>query len=52
MKDPKEEKLLNEILPNVASQLRGSLGNIHVALQHLAPTGEEGTEGERDLAIL
>ena len=52
MKDPKEEKLLNEILPNVASQLRGSLGNIHVALQHLAPTGEEGAEGERDLAII
>ncbi len=52
MDEKRDEKLLNEILPNVASQLRGSLGNIHVAMQHLAPTGEEGTPGERDLAII
>lgn len=52
MDEKREEKLLNEILPNVATQLRGSLGNIHVAMQHLAPTGEEGTPGERDLAII
>ncbi len=52
MDEKREEKLLNEILPNVAAQLRGSLGNIHVAMQHLAPTGEEGTPGERDLAII
>ena len=52
MHENKEEKLLNEILPNVAAQLRGSLGNIHVAMQHLAPTGGEDTAAERDLAII
>ena len=32
-----EEKLLTEVLPNVASQLRLSLGNLHIAMKHLTP---------------
>ena len=32
-----QERLLNEILPNVAAQLRGPLGNMHVAILRMTP---------------
>ena len=32
-----EKQMLREILPGIATQLRGSLANIHAALGRLAP---------------
>ena len=37
MERKNETKLLTEVLPNVAAQLRLSLGNLHIAMEHLAP---------------
>lgn len=50
MHDENEVKLLSEILPHVAAQLRGSLGNMRAAVDHLVPEQEGGT-GEKELAI-
>lgn len=50
MHDENEVKLLSEILPHVAAQLRGSLSNMRAAVDHLVP--ERDTEaGEKELAI-
>jgi signal transduction histidine kinase len=46
------EELLNEILPNVASQLRGPLGNMHVAILRMKNSCEENEAAERNMAIL
>ena len=46
-----QERLLNEILPNVAAQLRGSLGNMHAALLRMAPDAADAA-AERNMAIL
>ena len=35
--DNDQEKLLHQVFPNIASQLRASLGNIHSALSRIAP---------------
>lgn len=35
--DNDQEKLLHQVFPNIASQLRASLGNIHSALNRIAP---------------
>ena len=35
--DCDQEKLLHQVFPNIASQLRSSLGNIHSALSRIAP---------------
>ena len=48
MRDENEIRLLSEILPNVAAQLRGSLGNMHAAVEHMLP--EEG-DNEKELAV-
>ena len=47
-----QEQLLNEILPNVAAQLRGSLGNMHVAIQRMTPPDGADASAERNMAIL
>ena len=47
-----QERLLNEILPNVAAQLRGSLGNMHVALLRMTPAEGADAVAERNMAIL
>ena len=47
-----QERLLNEILPNVASQLRGPLGNMHVAIQRMTPQDGADEKTERNMAIL
>ncbi len=52
MSERDQEHLLNEILPNVAAQLRGSLGNMHVALLRMAPGEGMDAATERNMAIL
>lgn len=47
-----QEKLLNEILPSVASQLRTSLGNMHTALMRMTPPDPADAAAERNMAIL
>lgn len=47
-----QERLLNEILPNVAAQLRGSLGNMHAALLRMTPGDGADASAERNMAIL
>ena len=47
-----QERLLNEILPNVAAQLRGPLGNMHVAILRMTPQDGEDAATERNMAIL
>ena len=47
-----QERLLNEILPSVAAQLRGSLGNMHVALLRMTPAEGADAVTERNMAIL
>ncbi len=39
-----EEKLLNEVLPNVAAQMRGPLSILYVSLQKLVREGAPGTD--------
>ena len=46
------ERLLNEILPQVASQLRMPLGNMHVAMQRLVPKDPADEKTERNAAIM
>ena len=52
MAQHEQEHLLNEILPNVAAQLRGSLGNVHAALQRMQPADPADAAAERNMAIL
>ena len=52
MAQQEQEHLLNEILPNVAAQLRGSLGNVHAALQRMKPADPADAAAERNMAIL
>ena len=47
-----QERLLNEILPHVASQLRMPLGNMHVAMQRMTPAEPVDAATERNLAIM
>lgn len=46
--------MLREILPGIATQLRGSLANIHAALGRLAPeqARDASTDTDRSAAIL
>lgn len=52
--DENQIRLLTEVLPQVASQLRGSLSNIHGALHCMARTGngEYSADANRNMAIL
>lgn len=49
-----EKQMLREILPGIATQLRGSLANIHAALGRLAPeqARDASTDTDRSAAIL
>lgn len=49
-----QKKLLREVLPGVAVQLRGSLANVHGALRQLAPDAlrEESPAADRSAAVL
>lgn len=49
-----EKQMLREILPGIATQLRGSLANIHAALGRLAPeqTRDASADTDRSAAIL
>ena len=38
-----EQKLLNEVLPNVAAQMRGPLSVLHASLQKMIQTDMPGT---------
>ena len=49
--DENEVKLLSEILPHVAAQLRGSLGNMRAAVDHLVPE-QDGQTGYDELIFL
>lgn len=52
MAEYEKERLLNEILPNVASQLRMPLGNMHVAMQRMMPKDPADAAAERNMAIM
>lgn len=52
MYDDQEIRLLNEILPNVAAQLRPSLGNLYAAVRHMMPQEEGDGRTEQSLAIM
>ena len=43
-----QEKLLHQVFPNIASQLRGALGNIHSALNRIAPMEERERDAQLD----
>ena len=49
-----EKQMLREILPGIATQLRGSLANIHAALGRLAPeqARDASADADRSAAIL
>ena len=49
-----EKQMLREILPGIATQLRGSLANIHAALGRLAPeqARDASADTDRSAAIL
>ena len=51
MEKNEQERLLNEILPHVASQLRMPLGNMYVAMQRMKEPSRKGSTAERDRAI-
>ena len=42
------ERLLYQVFPNIASQLRGALGNIHSALGRIAPLEEREQDSQLD----
>ncbi len=44
MNDKSETKLLTQVLPNVAAQLRISLGNLHAAMGRVLPTDSIGSQ--------
>lgn len=52
--DNDQEKLLHQVFPNIASQLRASLGNIHSALNRIAPleAREQDTQLDTNAALL
>lgn len=52
MYDEQEIRLLSEILPNVAAQLRPSLGNLHAAVRHMMPQEEGDARTEQNLAMM
>ena len=47
MLNPDQERLLSELFPNIATQLRGALANLHLAAASLAPADQR----ERDPAL-
>ena len=47
-KHPENEELLHQIFPNIASQLRGALGNIHSALNRIAPPEQREQDAQLD----
>lgn len=52
MYDDQEIRLLSEILPNVAAQLRPSLGNLQAAVRHMTPRDEGDLRTEQSLAMM
>lgn len=52
MTQPDQERLLNEILPNVASQLRMPLGSMYVAMKRVAPAEPTDEKTAQMLAIM
>lgn len=46
--DNDKEELLHQVFPSIASQLRGSLGNIHSALNRIAPVEERERDARLD----
>ena len=46
--DYEKEELLHRVFPNIASQLRGALGNIHSALNRIAPLEEREQDAQLD----
>ena len=46
--DYENEELLHQVFPSIASQLRGSLGNIHSALNRIAPLEEREQDAQLD----
>ena len=46
--DKEKEELLHQVFPNIASQLRGALGNIHSALGRIAPLEEREQDPQLD----
>ena len=52
--DNDQEKLLHQVFPNIASQLRSSLGNIHSALNRIAPleAREQDPQLDNNAALL
>ena len=51
---PMRERLLNEVLPHVAAQLRTALGGMHIAVGRLAPPDRRDRDAvlDRDAALL
>ena len=47
-KHPENEELLHQIFPNIASQLRGAQGNIHSALNRIAPPEQREQDAQLD----
>ena len=47
-KHPENEELLHQIFPNIASQLRGALDNIHSALNRIAPPEQREQDAQLD----
>lgn len=47
-KHPENEELLHQVFPNIASQLRGALGNIHSALNRIAPLEQRELDAQLD----
>ena len=52
MYSDEELRLLSEILPNVASQLRGAMGNLHAAIHRAAPESENDPASQRSRCIM
>lgn len=50
MRNYSEEELqvLGDVLPNVALQLRGTMANLYMAVERLAPPDERETDGDKD----
>lgn len=47
-----EKRLLSEVLPNVAAQLRGAMGNLYAAMQTAAPEMEKNPVLAREREIM
>ncbi|MEG1682523.1 MAG: sensor histidine kinase, partial [Oscillospiraceae bacterium] len=50
MQQDKNEQLLTQLFPNAAAQLRSALGNIEIAMSHLAPPDKREADGDLDAA--